>query len=296
MKKRISAILRTASCWTLLILLAAASAGISGCASKQVTSLPPITPTPTGQHQVGKFVWFDLLTEDVQAAQKFYKELFGWRFEASTGSSDYSVIYSGDKPIGGIVGQENKDPKVQESIWLASLSVEDVDRAVSTVKARYGKVLDDPIDVKGRGRMAVIQDPEGAELVLIRAAGGDPVEMDVNPGEWLWVDLFTRDAKSANEFYEALAGYTAQTVATEGDHSYNLLKKNDRAFAGVVEIPWEDVEPNWLPYVKIDDLEGTISRAEKLGGILILHIENVAIIADPSGGVFGIQMVGRTES
>jgi hypothetical protein len=37
-------------------------------------------------------------------------------------------------------------------------------------------------------------------------------------------------------------------------------------------------------------------QAEKLGGILILRIKNVAIIADPSGGVFGIQMVGRTES
>jgi len=46
-----------------------------------------------------------------------------------------------------------------------------------------------------------------------------------------------------------------------------------------------------LPYVRVDDLEGTISQAEKLGGILILRIENVAIITDPSGGAFGIQVV-----
>ena len=290
MKKRIFRVPRVICCWTLFALLAVGSLGLSGCASKQAGSLPSITPTPTGQHQVGKFVWFDLLTEDVQAAQDFYRELLGWRFEDQ--SSDYSVIYAGDKPIGGIASLENKDPEVQESLWLASLSVENVDRAVSAVKARYGKVLDGPFDVKGRGRMAVIRDPEGAELVLLRAAGGDPVDAAVNSGEWLWVDLFTRDAKSANEFYGALAGYTAQTVATEGDHSYNLLKKNDRAFAGVVEIPWEDVEPNWLPYVKIDDLEGTISRAENLGGILILRLKNIAVIADPTGSVFGIHAVG----
>jgi len=139
--------------------------------------------------------------------------------------------------------------------------------------------------------MAVIQDPEGAELILLRAAGGDPVDETVKSGEWLWVDLFTRDAKTANEFYGSLAGYTAQTVKTEEDHSYNLLEKDARAFAGVVEIPWEDVEPNWLPYVKVDDLEGTISLAENLGGVLILRLENVAVIADPTGGVFGIQVV-----
>ena len=109
MRMKISTILKAAGCWSLLILLAVALAGISGCASKQTASLPAITPTPTGQHQVGKFVWFDLLTEDVQAAQGFYKELFGWRFEDK--SSNYSVIYSGDKPIGGIAPHENKDPE-----------------------------------------------------------------------------------------------------------------------------------------------------------------------------------------
>ena len=294
MKKRNFKMPRVIVCWTLFVFLAAVSFGLSGCASKQAASLPAITKTPTGQHQVGKFVWFDLLTEDVEAAQTFYKELFGWRFEGK--SSDYSVIYSGEKPIGGIAPHESKDPEVLESLWLASLSVENIDRAVSATKARYGKVLDGPFDVKGRGRMAVIRDPEGAELVLIRAAGGDPVDAAVNPGEWLWVDLFTRDAKTANDFYGALAGYTTETVKTEGDHSYNLLKRNDRAFAGVVELPWEEVEPNWLPYIKVVDLAATISQAEKLGGILILRLENVAVIADPTGSAFGIQVVGGNES
>lgn len=291
---KISTILKAASCWSLLILLAVALAGISGCASKQTASLPAITPTPTGQHQVGKFIWFDLLTEDVQEAKNFYSELFGWRVEGQ--SSDYIVIYAGDKPIGGMAPHESKDTEKLESLWLASLSVENVDRAVSATKSRYGKVLDGPLDVKGRGRMAVIQDPEGAELILLRAAGGDPADETVKSGEWLWVDLFTRDAKSANDFYGALVGYTVEAEKTEEDHSYKLLKKDDRAFAGVVEIPWEDVEPNWLPYVKVEDLEGTISLAENLGGVLILRLENVAVIADPTGGVFGIQVVRGDKS
>jgi len=262
---------------------------ISGCASTQTPSLPAITSNPTGQYQTGKFVWFDLLTEDVPKAQRFYKELFGWRFTGQP--TDYVMIYSGDTPIGGIVPYENKDPKIPESMWIAYLSVEDVDTADKIAQARGGEILDGPFDVKGRGRMAVIKDPEGAKLVLIRAEGGDPVESDVGPGEWLWVDLLTRDMQGAADFYRALVGYTVQTVDTEGDHAYHVLQKNGKASGGVVKLPWQEVEPNWLPYLKVDDLGATMGQAEKLGGLVIVRLEDIAVLADPGGGVFGIQMV-----
>jgi len=262
---------------------------ISGCASTQTPSLPAITSNPTGQYQTGKFVWFDLLTEDVPKAQRFYKELFGWRFTGQP--TDYVMIYSGDKAIGGIVPYESKDPKVPESMWIPYLSVEDVNAADKIAKARGGEILDGPFDVKGRGRMAVIRDPEGAKLVLIRAKGGDPVESDVGPGEWLWVDLLTRDVQGANDFYKALVGYTVQTVDAEGDHAYHVLQKNGKAYGGVVKLPWKEVEPNWLPYLKVDDLGATMGRAEKLGGIVIVRTEDIAVLADPGGGVFGIQIV-----
>jgi len=273
--------------WSVPVMIMLSLLMMNGCASKRTVSLPPITAVQTGQHQVGKFVWFDLLTEDVKAAQNFYGELFGWTFKGKP--SDYVVISSGDKPIGGMVPYAGKDSKAMESFWMPLLSVDDVNRAVSAVKARFGKVLDGPMDVEGRGRLAVISDPEGAKLVLIHASGGDPVNESVKAGEFLWVDLFSRDPAKANEFYGAIAGYTAQKVKTENDHAYNLLKIEDHAYAGVVEIPWDDVEPNWLPYIKVESLDDTITKAEKLGGVVLLRLEHIAVIADPSGGVFGIQ-------
>jgi len=279
-----------------IILLAAALLLISGCVSEKAARLTPVSATKTEVHHIGKFVWFDLLTEDPQAVQPFYKELFGWRFAADKNAPEYIVIYLGDKPIGGIVTHENKDPEIPESMWLVSLSVADVDLAVSAAKARKAEVLDGPTDIKGRGRMAVIRDAEGAELVLIRAAGGDPPDAGVKVGEWLWVDLFTKDAEKALDFYGALAGYTPQSVPTADEDFIILLRRGSRAYAGVVNLALEDVEPNWLPYIKVDDLAGTIRQAEKLGGTMLLRTENVAIIADPSGGVFGIQMTGGARS
>lgn len=264
---------------------------MGGCVSKPSVSMAPLSPVPTSRHFPGKFVWFELLTEDMQAAQNFYGELFGWHFEGKP--SEYVEIYSGDKPIGGMVPYESKDPDVLESFWMCLLSVDDVHRAVSEVKARGGDVLEGPVDVAGRGRMAVIRDPQGAELALIRTAGGDPVDEGANAGEFFWVDLFARDPDKANEFYGAIAGYTARTVKTETGHSYHLLDIGTHAYAGVVKLPWEDVEPNWLPYIKVEDLDETMAQAEKLRGVVILRLKNIAVIADPSGGVFGVQVTGE---
>jgi len=271
----------------VMVMLSLLVAG--GCVSNQPISMPPLSPVPTERHQLGKFVWFELLTENVQAAQNFYGELFGWHFKGKP--SDYMVIYSGDKPIGGMFPYENKDPRVLESFWMCLLSVDNVDRALAEVKALDGEVLDGPMDVEGRGRMAVIRDPQGAELTLIRTAGGDPVNEGVKAGEFLWVDLFTRDPDKANAFYGAIAGYTARTVKTDNDHAYHLLDIGNHAYAGVVKLPWEDVEPNWLPYIKVENLDGTMAKAEKLRGVVILRLKNIALIADPTGGVFGIQMI-----
>jgi len=105
------------------------------------------------------------------------------------------------------------------------------------------------------------------------------------------VDLLTRDVQGANDFYKALVGYTVQTVDAEGDHAYHVLQKNGKAYGGGVKLPWKEVEPNWLPYLKVDDLGATMGRAEKLGGIVIVRTEDIAVLADPGGGVFGIQIV-----
>jgi len=289
MTKPISKRKHLGNLWFVQVLVMLSLLVMSGCAYRQTVKMPAITRVPTGQYQVGKFVWFDLLSEDVKAAQDFYGKLFGWRYEGKP--SDYVVIYSGGKPIGGMAPYESKDKEVLESFWLGYLSVDDIDRAVSAVKAGDGKVLEGPMNVEDRGRLAVIRDPEGAILVLIHASGGDPENKKVNVGEFLWVDLFSEDPAKANEFYGAIAGYTAQKEKTGNDHTFDLLKIKDHAYAGVVKIPWEDVEPNWLPYIKVEGLNETVAKAEKLGGGLILRLEHIAVIADPSGGVFGIQEI-----
>jgi predicted enzyme related to lactoylglutathione lyase len=268
---------------------------ISACATQQpVTS--PIPSNPTGTYQVGKFVWFDLLTNDVPGTKRFYGELFNWEFEGTASdNSSYATIKNNDTAIGGIINLKRLDENVSESRWLSYLSVADVDRSVKQFREAEGTVLKEASDVPGRGRVAVVKGPQGAILALLRTKGGDPEDRALTTGAWMWTELWTSDVMASITFYKSLSGFTEETVDTSVGEEYHFLKQADQIRAGVVPIPWDDVKPNWLPYIAVSDISSTVARAEALGGKVLIDPgdsiddDSIAVIADPSGAAFGIE-------
>ena len=271
----------------LVPVVAIAALGLAGCATR--ASLPPVAPSATDVTHPGKFVWFDLLTEDVSAARGFYGEVFGWTFEDAPGDDDYVLIRSGSAAIGGLAPVDERDSEVSESLWLGSLSVADVDAAAAVVKSRGGELIVSPVDVDGRGRLAVVRDPAGAPLVLLRATGGDPADANPPVGGWLWVDLWTDDATAAKAFYAELVGYETREVEAGRDHVYHVLGRDGRARAGLVEIDMKGIEPNWLPYVRVANVGRTLERVREQGGTVLLQREDLGILIDPTGAAIGVQ-------
>ena len=268
---------------------------LTGCSSLGST-IPSITPSPTETYHVGKFVWFDLLTNDVPGTKRFYGELFGWEFTGQPmGESLYATITKDGTPIGSVIYLKRNDEKVSESRWVSYLSVPDVDRAAAHVRDGGGVVLKEPRDFPDRGRIAIVRDPQGAILALLRAKGGDPPDSDLAIGEWMWNELWTTDVDAAITFYKTLAGFKHETIDLPMGETYRQLKLADRIRAGVVPIPSKDVKPNWLPYIAVSDISATIAHAKALGGKVLLEPddtirdESVAVIADPSGAALAIQ-------
>jgi uncharacterized protein len=101
-----------------------------------------------------------LNTNDPDAAQRFYSELFGWRFEDVSGDRSYWGIYNGDSLNGGMMPSPPEAGEVP-SYWLVYFGSEDADRDVSRAGDLGGHVMLPPMDVPG-GRVAVVQDPQGA--------------------------------------------------------------------------------------------------------------------------------------
>lgn len=268
---------------------------VTACVGPQVI-VPGVTPNPTGTYHVGKFVWFDLLTNDVSGTKRFYGELFNWEFEADpSDDADYATIKKNGTPIGSVIYLKRLDEKVSESRWLSYLSVPDVDRAAELIRHGQGVILKEPMDLPDRGRIAVVRDPQGAILALIRAKDGDPPDVDLEVGKWMWNELWTTDVDAAITFYKTLVGLKPETIDISMGDTYHQLKQAESIRAGVVLIPWEDVNPNWLPYVAVSDLSATIANAKALGGKVLIEPDDttsddsVAVIADPSGAALAIQ-------
>ena len=258
-----------------------------------VAADPSITATATGRWDPGQLVWADLLTDDVEAARQFYADVFGWQF---VGDERYLQASNAGVPVAGIALHAPRDPDVSEVAWLVSISVEDVDTALAAVPGAGGKVLEDPRTVAKRGRYAIVEDGQGAVFVALRSEQGDPPDRKNVDNEWIWAELWTRIPERAEQFYAAVVGYESRAIEDNGSR-YTALVRGGKPRTGIVELPWDDVLPHWLPYLRVADIADTIARIERAGGYVLLapaeQHENVAIVSDPTGGVFAIQAPGR---
>ncbi|MDH4043522.1 MAG: VOC family protein [Gemmatimonadota bacterium] len=256
-------------------------------------ALPPLPAAASGAHLAGKFIWRDLLTDDVDAAKRFYGGLFGWEF-SDVADGAYAVITHRGRPIGGIVIAETK-VKVKVSQWVSWLSVPDVDAAARAVRDAGGTVLRGPMDLEGRGRLVVVTDPQGALLVLARTTDGDPADAEAGIGDWLWTELWTHDRDASLSFYGGLVGYGVDERDIGDGNAYTVLSAGGTPQAGVVRNPFEQVATHWLPYVRVADPVAVAQRVTELGGRVLVEPGDerrkgtAAIVADPTGAAFTIQ-------
>jgi predicted enzyme related to lactoylglutathione lyase len=116
----------------------------------------------------GAFSWSELTTTDPKAAAEFYGGLFGWSFrDMGEAMGHYGVVNVGDKGVGGIMGHPPGAPPMPPH-WGCYVTVDDCDATLAKCTALGGKVLVPAMDVPTVGRMAVIQDPQGATLSVIQ--------------------------------------------------------------------------------------------------------------------------------
>ena len=242
----------------------------------------------------GRFVWHDLLTKDIGAAKRFYGELFGWHFEdTSRGDRPYVLARSGSTMVAGIVDVSANTTTAPQ--WLSYMSVADLDRSVAQVQADGGKVL-----VEARNfptaRAAVVADPQGAPLGLAQVHQTIPDPTSPAPSQFFWDEYLARDAAKALDFYTRLAGYTSAISDSRLGVEYRVLRTT-RARAGLFQLPatTTGVEPNWLPYVLVNDPAALAARVEALGGRIILPAAperrngTLVVIADPGGAPLALQ-------
>ena len=120
----------------------------------------------------GHVWWTELMTRDIDKAAQFYGEVMGWTAEKVSktdpdraplpGERSYTVFRNGDETVCGVFKMDGPEFAGVPDYWFTYLSVADVDKACEHVVATGGRVLRPVYDVPYVGRIAVIEDPDGA--------------------------------------------------------------------------------------------------------------------------------------
>ena len=83
----------------------------------------------------------------------------------------YRVVNVGDAAVAGIMAMPPGAPPMPPH-WGCYVTVTDVEQTLASCTKLGGKVLVAAMDVPGVGRMAVVQDPQGAVLSVMAYAMG----------------------------------------------------------------------------------------------------------------------------
>jgi predicted enzyme related to lactoylglutathione lyase len=106
-------------------------------------------------------------------------------------------------------------------------------------------------------------------------------------GIFVWYELLSPDPDAASAFYGEVVGWTARDSGMPG-MDYRFLSMGDTGIAGLMAPP-AGMQPGWIGYVAVDDVDQGAAENERLGGMTLqapMDIPNVgrrAIIADPQG-------------
>ena len=118
----------------------------------------------------GRFVWYELMTWDMETAKTFYASVLGLGTrDAATPGLTYGLFTAGNAPVAGLMklpddaGRMGLTPH-----WIGYVGVDDVDAAANRTTLLGGAVHVPPTEVPGISRFSVIADPQMATLALVK--------------------------------------------------------------------------------------------------------------------------------
>jgi predicted enzyme related to lactoylglutathione lyase len=121
--------------------------------------------------KTGEVSWNELVTTNTKAAAGFYGDLFGWQAApfappgAPAGGPPYT-LFKLDPDTMGVGGMmQAQDPKMPPQ-WIPYVVVENVDQSLAKANKLGAKTCLPVMSIGEIGRIAVIQDPQGATIGL----------------------------------------------------------------------------------------------------------------------------------
>jgi predicted enzyme related to lactoylglutathione lyase len=253
-----------------------------------------------------KFIWYELMTSDQDAAIDFYTKVVGWT-ASDAGQPDmrYTILNAGARGIGGIM--ELTDAMKAGGArpgWLGYIHAADSDAKASEIAGAGGKILMPPADIPNVGRFALVADPGGAPFYLLTPLpqGEEPPPADPQaPGVISWHELYSSlGDKAAFDFYAGRFGWETITEMDMGPMgTYRIFGKDGVQMGGMMNKPDNIPVSMWGYYVNVDGIDAAIERIRANGGQVLMGPHEVpggswiVQAMDPQGAPFALVSTTR---
>jgi uncharacterized protein len=245
-------------------------------------------------HAPGNFNWFELATTDQSGAKQFYSNVFGWHSNDVPVSEDmiYTMLEKQNGTVAALyaMGPEEKQMNLPPH-WRIYVTVKNANESTEKARSLGATVLMEPFDVMEHGRMAVIQDPTGAAIMLWEPKNHIGASVIDEPNAFCWYELNTHDTDKAKDFYSQLFGWEIG-----GSPEYTEWKQGNRSLGGMMKIQpeWGPMPPNWTPYIMVENADTYAEKIKSNGGNVLMGPADIpgtgrfAVAQDPQGAAFAI--------
>jgi len=242
----------------------------------------------------GTFCWSELATSDQGAAKEFYAGLFGWTADDRPVGEGayYSMQLNDGKQVAAIAmqPQQQRDAGVPP-LWNSYVWADDADAVLERAKELGATAHAPAFDVMTAGRMAVIQDPQGAFFMLWQPRDHRGAQLVNAPGALVWNELQSPDPDASTAFYGDLFGWEIEQFP--GMEERYLAIRNAGANNGGIRDLTPPAPPSWLVYFGVEDIDEALATVGRLGGSTLagpidIARAKIAVVADPQGAAFAL--------
>lgn len=124
---------------------------------------------------MSRIVHFEIHAKDLDVAQKFYEDVFGWKIQdMGAEMGNYRVVTTGSKDTPGING--GLTPRVGDgptegqptNAYVCIVGVNDVDKSIEKVKAAGGTIALEKMEVPGVGLLVYCKDLDGNTFGILQ--------------------------------------------------------------------------------------------------------------------------------
>jgi hypothetical protein len=247
----------------------------------------------------GRFVWYELMTTDMEAAKAFYANVVGWGTrDASMPGRAYTLFTAGEASVSGlmVLPEDARKKMGAKPTWIGYVGVNDVDATADRIKRLGGTVHVPPQEIPNISRFSVVADPQMATLALfkwLKPGQVEPAELSA-PGRVGWHELLAADWEQALAFYGELFGWQKADADIGAMGTYALFSAGGQTIGGMFTKPAMVPVPFWLYYFNIGDIDAAAKRVKAgrgqiLNGPIAVPGGNwIVQCTDPQGAMFAL--------